>query len=292
MPKRLPSPLKVHGGKGAFQGKLANWIVSLFPSRNDFRRPWLHYVEPYFGGGSVLLANDPESIGEVANDLDGHLTNFWTVLQNRPLFRKFKRIVEATPFSKPEFEAAGNIIRQDGSDANYSLLGGVSVVRAAAYFIRCRQSMSGRQDDFAPLTRDRLRRRMNEQVSAWLTSIDGLYAVHQRMIRVVVYNEPALAVIAREDGPQTLFYLDPPYLAETRTAPDVYRHEMTPTDHDVLLTTLAQIRGRFLLSGYRSELYDSAANTFGWKRHEFPIVNNAAKGKKKRTMVECVYTNY
>ena len=36
-------PLKWHGGKNAFQGKLARWIISLMP-------PHLHYVEPFFGG--------------------------------------------------------------------------------------------------------------------------------------------------------------------------------------------------------------------------------------------------
>jgi site-specific DNA-adenine methylase len=41
-------PLKWHGGKDAFQGKLARRILSLMPGH----RP---HVEPYAGGLAVLL---------------------------------------------------------------------------------------------------------------------------------------------------------------------------------------------------------------------------------------------
>ncbi len=91
--------------------------------------------------------------------------------------------------------------------------------RAVWFFITCRQSLAGRMEDFAPLSRTRTRRRMNEQCSAWLTAVEGLIEVHGRLKRVVILNRPALEVIRQEDGPQTLFYLDPPYLHQTRAAP-------------------------------------------------------------------------
>ena len=46
--KKLTQPLKWHGGKYY----LAPQIIDLMP-------PHLHYVEPYFGGGAVLLSRDP-----------------------------------------------------------------------------------------------------------------------------------------------------------------------------------------------------------------------------------------
>jgi hypothetical protein len=75
-PQAIPMPLKTHGGKGAHRGNLARWIVGLMPKH-------LHYVEPFPGGLSVLLAKNPEGVSEVVNDLDGGLTNFWHVLQGR-----------------------------------------------------------------------------------------------------------------------------------------------------------------------------------------------------------------
>lgn len=269
---RIASPLKWHGGKGAFSGKLAKWIVSLMPTDH------VHYVEPYFGGGSVLLNKNPNGVSEVVNDLHEELTNFWEVLQNDADYARFQRIVESTPFSENEW--------------NRECIDGSPVWSAATFFIRCRQSLAGRMDTFAPLSRTRTRGGMNEQVSAWLTAIEGLPEVHARLKRVVILNRPALEVIQSQDGPQTLCYLDPPYLHETRATTGEYEHEMTAEDHDDLLLLLSQIEGRFVLSGYRSELYDQAALAYGWKCHEFEIVNNAAGGKTKRNMTECVWTNY
>lgn len=269
---RIASPIKWHGGKGAFGGKLAKWIVSLMPTDH------IHYVEPYFGGGSVLLNKNPNGVSEVVNDLHGGLFFFWRILQDHLLFADFQRVIEATPFSESNWKRPMNKCDP--------------VWIAAEFFIRCRQSLAGRMDTFAPLSRTRTRGGMNEQVSAWLTAIEGLPEVHARLKRVVILNRPALEVIQSQDGPQTLFYLDPPYLHETRATTGEYEHEMTAEDHDDLLLLLSQIEGRFVLSGYRSELYDQAALDYGWNCHEFEIVNNAAGGKTKRNMTECVWTNY
>jgi DNA adenine methylase len=280
MTDAIAPPLKWHGGKHY----LAKKIIGLMPARCvNHNKPgvndpgWLHYVEPYFGGGSVLLANDPEGISEVVNDLNASLTNFWRVLANDAAFGHFRRWVEGMPFSQVEFKTA----TEDGP-----------ISRAATFFVRCRQSLAGRMDAFAGITRNRTRRGMNEQVSAWLNAIEGLPAVHARLRRVLILNRPALDVIRSEDGPRTLFYLDPPYLHETRAAGGEYAHEMTDAQHGELLATLELIRGRFLLSGYRSEMYDLVATNNGWKRHDFELPNNSASGKAKRRMTECVWTNF
>jgi DNA adenine methylase len=109
---------------------------------------------------------------------------------------------------------------------------------------------------------------------------------------VVILNRPALDVIKQQDGPETCFYLDPPYLHETRSTTSDYAHEMTVDDHIQLIRTLAHIKGKFLLSGYRSELYDASASVASWTRHEFPIVNNASGKSEKEIKTECVWTNY
>ncbi len=44
----LTQPIKWHGGKYYLRA----WILGLMP-------PHLHYVEPFFGGGGILLARDP-----------------------------------------------------------------------------------------------------------------------------------------------------------------------------------------------------------------------------------------
>ncbi len=266
----LTPPLKWHGGKGM----MAHKIVGLFP-------PHLHYVEPFAGGLSVLLARDPEGVSEVVNDLNGDVANFWAVLRSPTEFREFARLVEATPFSEGLFRGIGPDVAAP-----------LPVDHAWRFFVRCRQSLAGRLRSFTGVTKTRTRRGMNNEVSAWLTAVEGLSAVHERLKRVLVLNRDALDVITGHDGPQTLFYLDPPYLAETRTAPSVYAHEMTEDQHRELLDTLADVKGKFLLSGYRSDLYDRYAGEFGWHRTDFEVANHAAGGKAKRRMVECVWSNF
>jgi DNA adenine methylase len=269
----VASPLKWHGGKSY----LADRIVRLMP-------PHLHYVEPYAGGLSVLLAKDPEGVSEVVNDLNLDLMNFWAVLADPVQFDQFRRFVEATPFSEVCWDSAREGRRNPLVTEPHR--------RAWAFFVHCRQSLAGRMESFAPLSRTRVRRGMNEQASAWLSAVDGLPAVHARLKRVVVLNRDALDVIRQQDGPDTLFYLDPPYVPESRTAADVYAHEMTADQHTELLGTLAGLKGKWLLSGYPNKLYDSCLRDLPHWRVDFDLPNNAAGGKAKRRMTECVWMNY
>jgi DNA adenine methylase len=270
--------LKWHGGKYY----LASRLVSLMP-------PHLHYVEPFFGGGAVLFARNPDDpalwlfphqgVSEVINDINCRLINFWRVLQDPETFASFRRRVEAIPMARIEWEEAHS--HSYGCD---------SIADAIAFFVDCRQSRSGLMNSFTAVTRNRTRRRMNGNVSEWLTAIEGLPEVHRRLSRVLIERMDALELIKREDTPGTLFYCDPPYLHETRTATDAYAHEMNKEQHRELLTTLLGCKGKVMLSGYSSDLYESVLAH--WNQHTFDLPNNAAGGEKKRRMTEVLWCNF
>jgi DNA adenine methylase len=280
---KLPKPLKWHGGKHY----LAEWIIEQTP-------PHLHYVEPYFGGGSVLLARDPDSnwmgggslppkfqgCSEVVNDRNGELMNFWAVLRDDDLFGRFIRIIEATPVSQPMWEEA-------------AVPGESQVERAVRFFIRSRQSRQGLGVTFVTLSRNRTRRGMQESVSSWLSVVEGLEDVHRRLRRVVILNDDACKVIRKQDGDNTHFYCDPPYLGPERSGDSEYgAFEMTESQHRELLETLAAIQGTFQLSGYHSQLYDEFAARNGWRCTEVQIDNKASRASKKAIKTECLWMNY
>jgi DNA adenine methylase len=286
MSTSINPPLKWHGGKHY----LTKHIISLM-------QPHLHYVEPYFGGGQVLFARDrddrqlwwpkqtsdgrtPDGVSEVINDLHGDLINFYAVLKNPQTFTQLRQRLELTLHSEREWEAASDLL--GGKD-------GDPVERACALFTCCRQSLSGRMTSFAPTVRTRLRGGRNDGVNGWWNAVEGLHAVHARLADVKVLNRPALDVIRTEDTEATLFYLDPPYLHETRAATDVYAHEMSRADHVELLQTLRGVKGCAILSGYRSPLYDDTLTD--WRRVEVERPNNAAGGAAKRRMTECIWIN-
>jgi DNA adenine methylase len=264
--KRLTPPLKWHGGKHY----LAPKIIDLMP-------PHIHYVEPFFGGGSVLLHKPFEGISEVVNDLHRELTTFWRVLQDTKLFARFVRIVDAVPFSQVEW----NESHAHSNDA---------VKTAVNFFVRCRQSRAGKFDCFATLSRNRTRRQMNEQASSWMTAVEGLSDVAARLKRVVILGDNALNVIRSQDGANTLFYLDPPYLHETRVTTSDYDYEMSTEQHIELLDAINQCKGKVLLSGYPSRLYQSKLKN--WNYEDIEIDNKASSAKQKPIMTERIWMNY
>ena len=61
--------------------------------------------------------------------------------------------------------------------------------------------------------------------------------------------------IRKKDSSNTLFYLDPPYLHQTRTSKKKYTFEMSPEDHEKLLKLVLECKSKFVISGYDNEMY-------------------------------------
>jgi DNA adenine methylase len=70
----------------------------------------------------------------------------------------------------------------------------------------------------------------------------------------------------------------------------VYGVEMTDADHRALAEVLRTCKGRVVLSGYKSALYDELYAA--WRRVEFDIANHAAGGSTKARKTECLWLNF
>lgn len=73
---------------------------------------------------------------------------------------------------------------------------------------------------------------------------------------------------------------------------DAYGHEMDREQHLALLETISSIEGRFMLSGYRSDLYDHFTRYHDWHRTDWEIDNKSGGGKVKQKRVECLWRNF
>ena len=272
------SPLKWHGGKKYD----ADWIIQQMP-------PHLVYIEPFFGSGKVLFARDPNrdwfgghpqadyqvngklfarhrGCSEIANDVYGELMNFWDVIRDPDRFAEFQRQVNLIPFSQVAFQRS-------------KVPGGSETERAVKFFVRNRLSRQGLGRDFTSMVRNRTRRRMPDPVSAYLSAIEGLADIHDRLSRVVIFNENAIKLIQREDNDRTLFYLDPPYPKESRTAKDAYEHEMTDEEHYELIDVLLACQGKVILSTYPNPIYDERLKDWNY---EDRLRDNKASGSKNK----------
>lgn len=258
--RKLRSPLKWHGGKSY----LARRIIEHFPEHRT-------YVEPFCGGCSVLLNKKPAAT-EVAGDLDGGLVDFWRLLRDQP--GRLSEYLADIPYTAEVFEDAGLCV---GSTDD--------LTHAAAFLVRNRFSRGGLGKDFA--WSDRLRGGQPGDANAWDTIRRDLPRIAERLRGVCFCREHALKLVSRYDDPETLSYCDPPYLHETRTHKAAYAHEMTRAAHVGLLRTLLNCRGKVVLSGYRSGLYDDLLA--GWRRVEFSIANHSGQGKSKQRRTECLW---
>lgn len=110
-------------------------------------------------------------------------------------------------------------------------------------------------------------RSLPDQVSLWASRLQG----------VVIECVPAEKIFAQHDGDMVLFYVDPPYVAGTRTD-GKYRHEMSDDDHRKLAEALNGLRGMVVLSGYPCELYDRELFPH-WLRIERKALSDGASAR-------------
>lgn len=85
-----------------------------------------------------------------------------------------------------------------------------------------------------------------------------------------------------------LVYCDPPYLHSTRTweGLDQYQgHEMTDVDHRRLLRVLRKLKCMALVSGYSTQMYDTALD--GWSCLKFTVYT-----RQNNPREECVWYNF
>ncbi len=209
--------------------RLAPWIIGHFPAH-------LCYVEPFGGGGSVILRKTP-SYHDVYNDLDGEVVNFFRVLRERP--DELLRAIELTPFSRTEQRAAYNIQ-------------GDELERARQLYVRCWQTHGGGRTQWQAGWRyEKTDHRHRKLINDW-NRIDSLWPIVERLKIIQIECDDALKVIQRFDTPDTLFYLDPPYIAEIRSRrwrKDAYAVEIDEDYHRKLGEILNSIQGMAIISG-------------------------------------------
>ncbi len=258
---------------GWYGGKFSHleWLLPLLPKAH-------HYCEPFAGSGAVLLNREPAKI-ETYNDVDGEVVNFFRVLRDNP--EELQRAIALTPFAREEFHRA----------ISGSTRGLPELERARRFYVLARQTRTGLAQS-ATLGRwanckDTSRAGMSGVVSRWLGGIEGLPDIATRLIRVQIENRPALDVIKLYDGPETLFYCDPPYLHDTRGDSAAYGYEMKDGEHIELSVVLRQCKGKVAISGYRNDLMDRLYA--GWHRFDAPAKQAHSV---KQIRFECVWMNY
>lgn len=262
MPVQSPA-LRYHGAKF----RLAPWVMQFFPAHRV-------YVES-FGGAAGVLLQKPRAYAEVYNDLDDDIANFFRVLRDPVLAARLLEQLALTPYARAEFELAYE--DEDRPDA---------VERARRTAVRASMGFgsAGATKGVTGFRVDTARAYSTAQ-HLWARYPDQLAAVIERLQGVLVENRPATEVMRQHDTADTLHFVDPPYVLATRVlqggSKGYYRHEMTDEQHLELLSTLKDLQGMVVLSGYPSDLYEQELSS--WQMHTTSSRMSAGRGTGLRT---------
>ncbi|OBA12122.1 DNA methyltransferase [Acinetobacter calcoaceticus] len=257
--------IRYHGGKF----RLADWVIKHFPKHTC-------YTEA-FGGAAGVLLQKPRAYAEVYNDLDGEIVNLFRVLRNEENRNKLIEQLVFTPYSRDDFQVAWEPCDD-------------SIEKARRLIIRAQMGF-GSAGASKGITGFRIdtKRAYGTAQSLWVTYPNHLAIVGQRLSGVLIENRPAIQVLQDHDDSETLHYVDPPYVHNTRYSGAktgrVYRHEMSDQDHEELLKVLLELEGKVIISGYPSEIYNDYLGK--WKRVDTSARISSGRGTDTRT--ECLW---
>jgi DNA adenine methylase len=236
----MKKPFSWYGGKEA----LASLLLSLIP-RHEV------YVEVFGGSGALLFAKEPGPL-EVFNDLDSGIVNFFRVLRDPEQAEQLQRALQLTPYAREEYYDCLTSWK-DAADA---------VEQARQWYCAVMQSMNS---SIRATGWSCTKTPGSNPARAWHNHIATLSPCVGRLAQVQIDHRDFEQIIAVYDSPVTCFYLDPPYLAQTRRKQRCYHHEMSQKDHERLLSCILQVQGMIMLSGYAHPLYHEALQT--WECH-------------------------
>lgn len=250
--------LRWHGGKW----RLAPWILAHCPAHRV-------YVEPFGGAASVLIRKE-RSYAEIYNDLDQGAVNLFRILRDSARASQLHTALKLTPFARVEFEES----YEDTDD---------EIELARRLVIRSFMGFGSNGHNAAEKTgfRSNSNRSGTTPAHDWANYAHLLPVLVDRLTGIVVECRDACEVMTIHDGAETLHYVDPPYMWETRSTSmprsGCYAHEMDREGHARLLKHLKHLKGMVVLSGYPHAVYDE--ELAGWERIETAALADGAKAR-------------
>ncbi|GHO94821.1 hypothetical protein KSF_048690 [Reticulibacter mediterranei] len=269
----MKKPFGWYGGKEA----LAPTLVSLLPVHQV-------YCEVFGGSGALLFAKSPSPL-EIFNDLDSGVVNFFRVLRDPEQAEVLQHQLALTPYAREEYYACLKHWEEAPDPIEKARQWYAGVMLSMNSSIRNTGWSSTKKPGSNP-------------ARGWTSNIANLSACTSRLAHVQIDHRDFETVMHAYDSPHTCFYLDPPYVLETRRKHLCYHHEMSEVDHERLLSCVQQVKGMILLSGYAHPLYQEALASWHCLtlnvRCSSAVRVSAENGEATRaswTRTECIWMN-
>lgn len=237
--------------------KMADVIINIMPTHET-------YVEPFFGSGAVFF-NKPKSEIETINDIDSRVVNFFKIC--RDSLDDLVDKLEMTPHSREEYRKSYEVSDDLLEDAR-------------RFTVRMWQAFGAKTSDSTGW-RSTIEKG-GSKPKEWDSVPIRIKETAKRLKGAQIENQDAIELLKRYNRKTTLTYVDPPYLLETRSK-RLYAHEYSVEDHEALLNMLVDFKGKVILSGYESDLYNDRLDD--WYKVYFDVT--AELGTKRREVLWC-----
>jgi len=249
-----------YGGKQ----KIANKIIPLIPKHTT-------YVEPFAGGAAILFMKPVVKdyyYREVINDIDDDIINFYLCYQE--LSDELISKISNTLYSHSEWKKSKEILQ---NKENYN-----SIDQAWAYYINIIQGFGNKKNNGWGFCITG-----GNQVDIYNRKLEMLKSYVDRIKNIYIESVDAIKCIEKWDSAQTFFYIDPPYIDTHQS----YYKNYTKEKYMLLINTLKEIKGSFILSHYDNEIIIPD----GWEVYKFntTMTINTNNKEYEKDRVEVLY---
>jgi len=258
----MKTPITYWGGKQ----RLVTTILPLIPEHEL-------YCEPYVGGAAIFISH-PRSKTEIINDLDSMVSIFYKVMQSD--FENLKEKIDQTLYCRATHKVAMTIREMKHLFSDLQI--------AWAFFVLTALGFSGTLDSFGCYSKGGKAHTFEKKKTLFTKELK------HRFEGVQIENTDAVKLIKLRDTPESFFYLDPPYIDTVQSHYRGYTREM----YTELLDVLKNLKGRFLLSSFPSDILHKYIGENGWHSKQInqskPASRNPDGSKKRKT--EVLTANY
>lgn len=233
----MKTPITYYGGKQ----QMASTILAMIPSHKI-------YCEPFFGGGAVFFAKGASFL-EVINDKNDLLITFYKQCMTN--FDALQQKVQASLHCESEYNRAKRIYNNPKYRSKIDIAWAVWMVTNMSIMATPRGGWrrdNGTGGSHAGVSMDAHRNNFTRQI-------------YDRLRFVQISCRDAIEVIKERDSPDTFFYLDPPYI----NCDQKHYNGYTKEDFKQLLSTLATIQWKFILSNFMSDVLGEYIDKMNWR---------------------------
>lgn len=268
----MNSVCKWFGGKNS----MFNNILEQFPDKGTYDT----YIEPFGGSFAIGFHTPEDKIApiEIYNDLYNNVYSLFKVLSDEKLFNQFKKLCDCSYYNEYFRQQFREELKRNDID---------DLQRAFYFFYVNRSSHNG----IGGFSMNRVvRRNMAKSVSDYLSTVDRLPEIHQRLSKVMVLHRDGIKLMEKYSSPNVFIYADPPYVLSTRSSAERYVVDMTDEQQEQFVETCINSKAKLLISGYDNDLYNKLTDN-GFEKLQF-TVNTISGNRKPKTKKETLWKNY